>query len=268
MITFHPEKHEYFNDKNEKYISVSGLAHLLEEPVDWTEKAKNKSKNLKKEGIIKSYKELLAQWDKKRNLGSTAGTIIHDIRERELLNTQEPTFYNSKCKLIPCSFINGVKKSLSTKKLENNTVYPELIIYNHDYKICGQSDKVIVTNKTLHVHDYKTDEEIKRKGFSTKWTPPETLLPPVNHLQNCNFNLYSIKMSMYMYLLWVDNKHLKIGDLILDHLQLERDDDGIPVLYDGKPKIIKTTQIKVPYLRKEVKDILNWYKQGKLQNGR
>jgi hypothetical protein len=40
MITFHPEKHEYFNDKNEKYISVSGLAHLLEEACRLDRKSK------------------------------------------------------------------------------------------------------------------------------------------------------------------------------------------------------------------------------------
>lgn len=265
MVTFHPEKHEYFNGDNEKYISVSGLVHLLEEKKDWKEIAKKKSKNLKKfEGIIKSTEEILKIWETKRILGSTAGTIIHDIREKELLNTQEPTFYSSKCKLVPCSFHAGVKQSLHTKKLENNTVYPELIIYNHDYKVCGQSDKVIVANKTLHVHDYKTDETIDYNAWSSEWKGPEKLLPPVHYMENCNFNLYSLKMSLYMYLLWLDNKDLKIGDLILDHLQIERDEEGIPILTNGIPTVLKTTQIKVPYKRRDVRDILEWYKQGKL----
>jgi hypothetical protein len=269
MISFHADKHQYFNEDNEPYISVSGLFHLVEPEKDWVEIARKKSRNLKKyENKEVSVRELLRKWEDARNKGAEAGTIIHDIREKELLSTQEPTFYNSKCKLIPCTYYNGIKYSLKTKKLENNTVYPELIIYNHDYKVSGQSDKVIVTNKTINVHDYKTDAEIKRKAYSSEWKKADKLKPPVAHQDDCNFNAYSLKMSMYMYLLWIDNKSFKIGEILLEHLHLERDEEGLPILYEGRPRVLKQEQIKVPYLKREVKAILDWYKAGKLTDGR
>ena len=102
-----------------------------------------------------------------------------------------------------------------------------------DYMICGQSDKVIVKDNTIHVWDYKTDTEIKFKGWSSQWKSATKLLKPLQHLEECNGNIYSIKMSMYMYLLWKANKgKLKVGDIVIEHVHLVRDpdNDNIPCL--------------------------------------
>ena len=143
-------------------------------------------------------------------------------------------------------------------------MYPECVIYDHFFKICGQSDEVRVINNHINIFDIKTDKAINDRAYQAEWGDPEKLLPPVEHLDSCNKNIYSLKMSMYMYMLWKQNKHLKIGDIILEWTPIERDVEGIPIFYKGKPKVIKRKPIKVPYLRKEVKAIFEAYKKKEL----
>lgn len=69
-----------------------------------------------------------------------------------------------------------------------------------------------------------------------------------------------------MYMLWKLNKNLRVGDLILQQITLKRDEEGIPILSEGIPIILSRKDVKVPYRRTEVKDIFEYYKQGKLTN--
>ena len=84
-----------------------------------------------------------------------------------------------------------------------------------DHMICGQSDKVIVVDKKIHIWDYKTDAEITHKAFSNDWVKPRKLLAPLHHLDECSANIYSIKMSLYMYMLWKANKDALNQEILL-----------------------------------------------------
>jgi hypothetical protein len=133
------------------------------------------------------------------------------------------------------------------------------MIYDFENMICGQSDKVIIVGNKIHIWDYKTDAEIKFSSFSSKWVKPKKLLDPISHLDDCNGNIYSIKMSIYMYLLWKANKgKLRPGDIIIEHIHLKRDpeNDNIPILVDDKPVVEKIETITLPYRRKEVIEML------------
>lgn len=113
----------------------------------------------------------------------------------------------------------------------------------------------LVTRNYIKTHN--TDAEIKFKAFSSQWVKPQKLLGPLAHLDDCNANIYSIKMSLYMYLLWRANRGtLRTGDIMIEHVHLERDEDGLPILEDGKPIVKKIEQIQLPYRKKEVMDML------------
>ena len=63
-----------------------------------------------------------------------------------------------------------------------------------------------------------------------------------------------------MYLLWKANKgKLKVGDIVIEHYELERDpkDDNIPILVDGKPIVKSKKKIILPYRKAEVIAMLN-----------
>ena len=263
-IKFVEKSHRYINEKGEDLISVSKFTERFKPKQDWDAIAKRCAIKATKEGVPTTKEDILNKWANKRDRSSEVGTLFHYIREQELINDVNPTvFYNTVCEKKMCTNDGEDKYSIPINKIDNNTVYPELMIYDLDHMICGQSDKVIVTNNTIHIWDYKTDMEISHKGFSSQWVKPRKLLAPLDHLDDCNANIYAIKMSLYMYMLWKANKgKLKVGDIIIEHVTLKRDpeNDNIPVLEDGKPVVLGIKQIKLPYLKKEVMAMLKTIK--------
>jgi len=250
-VKFIEKTHQYLTEDDRELISVSAFTERFKEKVDWEAIAKRSAAKARKEGKKVTARDLLVKWEKKRVESANVGTIYHSIREKELIDSGCPT--------KQCDFVGDLKWSIPISTLEDNTTYPELMIYDMDYMICGQSDKIIVKDKTINVWDYKTDQEIKFKGWSSEWKSATKLKKPLQHLDECNGNIYSIKMSLYMYLLWKANKgKLKVGDIIIEHVHLERDpeNDNIPILKDGKPVVKKIEQIKLPYRKKEVEAML------------
>lgn len=252
-VRFKQDTHQYFTEDGRELVSVSSFVKRFEVEKDWISIAEKKVKNLKKyEGINTTVEELLQKWEMKRNKGTEAGTLLHNSKEEELLGFS---------RIKACSIEDGCKWSIPVAELEDGYIYPELMIYDLDYMICGQSDKVIVENNTINIHDYKTDKSIDFKGYSSTWKDADKLLPPVSHLEECNGNIYSLKMSLYMYLLWKANKgRLKSGKIILEWCPIERDEEGIPILHKGKPKQLFHKNIEIPYRKKEVIEMLKTLK--------
>lgn len=260
-IKFIEHSHRYLTEDDRDLISVSKFTSQFKEKVDWTTIAQRVAKKLTKEGTPTTTKQILQKWANKRDQSAQIGTLYHNIREQQLLNGDR--FYDVACAMKHCEHSDGAKYSIPIAEIENNTVYPELMIYDVDYMVCGQSDKVIVAKNRINIWDYKTDKEITFKAFRSEWVPPKKFLPPINHLEECNGNEYALKMSLYMYLLWKANKgRYQPGDIIIEHVHLKRDpeNDNIPVLEDGKPVVLKIEQIKLPYLKKEVIAMLNTIK--------
>ncbi len=260
-VKFIEDTHQYLTEDGNELISVSAFTEKFKPKVDWKAVAKKVAAKKSKQGEPTTTEDILNKWEQKRDLSARIGTIFHSIKEEELLQLANPIFYNIPCSTKVCSYSGTDKWSIPINKLENNTVYPELMIYDFEHMICGQSDKVIVANNKIHIWDYKTDAEIKFKAFSSQWVKPQKLLGPLAHLDDCNANIYSIKMSLYMYLLWKANRGtLRTGDIIIEHVHLERDEDGIPILKDAKPIVKKVEQINLPYRKKEVMDMLETLK--------
>lgn len=240
-VKFIEKSHQYLSERGE-LISVSAFVERFKPHVDWGKKAIASAKRLTREGTPTTAKELLDKWENKRNRASAIGSLYHYDREQELLGDKGSSFYDKKCSKKPCIHKGDLKYSIPINNIENDTVYPELIIYDFEHMLSGQSDKVIVVNNTIHIWDYKTDAELKYKGYSDKWNPnPQKMLKPVEHLDDCNINHYSLKMSLYMYMLWKANKgRFKPGEIIIEHVKLKRDpnNDNLPVTgKDGRPKI-------------------------------
>lgn len=266
-IRFVEDTHRYIDTDNRDLISVSKFTERFKDKVDWKAVAKKTAtKETKLTGNTVTVDDILKRWDDKRDRASKIGTQYHMIRENELIDDPAPIFYGKQCRKILHPSLGGDKLSISINDLENDTVYPEMMIYDLDYMICGQSDKVIVIDDKIHIWDYKTDEEIKFKGYSNQWMSARKMLAPLDQLDECNGNIYSIKMSLYMYLLWKANKgRFKIGDIIVEHIHLKRnpDDMNLPILDEnGLPVVLKIEQIKLPYRKNEVIEMLKLLEDG------
>ncbi len=262
-IKFIEKSHRYLTEDGEDLISVSKFTERFKEKLDWDAIAKKSAAKATKAGTPTTKQDILDKWANKRDRSSEVGTLFHSIRETELINEHQPIFYDVICSKKFSTYGDNDKLSIPINELENNTVYPELMIYDIEHMICGQSDKVIVVDNKIHIWDYKTDAEISFKGYSSEWVKPRKLLGPLSHLDDVNGNIYSVKMSLYMYMLWKANKgRFKPGDIIIEHVELERDpeNDNIPVLRDGKPVVLSVKKIPLPYRKKEVMNMLKTIK--------
>lgn len=228
-------------------ITVTSIIDSLVPQKNWKEIAK---KHAKKHGETPQYWE--DKWKLKSESSKEAGLIVHSTMEEDL---KKNGFILEGNRFIVKAFDKTGGDPVV--KLENNCSYPELSIHDKDSNVYGRVDNVYVKNRKIYITDTKTDEKIEMRAFTNEWVKAEKLLSPCSHLDNCNYNIYSLKLSMYMYILWKQNPNFRVGDLILNHISIKRDSDGIPILENNIPVITNAKRINLLYRKEEVKKILN-----------
>ena len=78
-------------------------------------------------------------------------------------------------------------------------IYPEVIVYSEKLKICGTIDLLLFnkTNNKYVIMDWKTSKRISSKAFKNK----KGNHPVTSNLDDCNFNHYSLQLSLFRYIL-------------------------------------------------------------------
>lgn len=155
-------------------------------------------------------RELLEQkWDAKRDKSCEDGTSYH--------LDQENASYERGFEINPFDAKEYVvhpkpvfDKGQNQQLVENyfdlpDGYYPELLIAYKD--LAGQADRIFIGTddygRYVDVDDYKTVEKVDRKGFFNEDTRRnETLLPPISHLENCNYIKHSLQVSCYAWMLY------------------------------------------------------------------
>lgn len=231
------------------YTSVTELIESFSEGFDEHAKATKKAREILKERDVKATADaveeqrliILNEWNEKRLLGIK---IHNELQEKDVINEK--------------AIVEGRGEgegSDSCLTLSNNTTYLEKKCVDINNKIIGYADKVVVKNNYLDIIErktykniYTTSSFISSTGFKV---PAKHFSYPLDHKQDCNFEKIALQASMYMYILWNNNKKLKPNKLILEHIVLS--DVG---------KIIKTVKYDLPYYREEIKAILKFRKQN------
>lgn len=264
MIQFEELGHKYTSiiPDDIRWQSVTSIIHKLIEPFDAPTQARKSSRNTKSKWYGVEPADILKAWDDERERSVALGSWYHRMKENELLNAgvlyQLPVYQSP--------FEAGIKKALPQEL--GDGIYPEHIVYLPSAGICGQSDKPAVFGKKLYITDYKTSKEIRREGYKNWEGDTKKMLAPVNHLDDCEFNHYALQLSIYAYIIIKHNPHLEVGQLSIEHVTFETDHLdkwGYPVhklTPEGSPIIHDVQLIEVPYMRKEVVDILNWLKNN------
>lgn len=246
-MIFIEDGHIYQQD-DKRFSSVTTILHQLEKVKDWDAIAK---KYAKKHG--KTVGEVKEEWKSENDKSIVRGKEYHGKKQNQLNSQGFVRRKNVDCN-VKFYISSGGQLIQPDFHLDDNTVYTEFMVWDEESGICGTADEVEVINGTINVNDHKTNKEIVKEGFYIPKVGREKLLFPVAHLDACNWNIYCLQLSLYMYLLWKRNKHLKIGELTLNHVEFDE---------EGRPT--KVHPHKVPYLRKEVKDILDWWKKPKVK---
>lgn len=245
MIEFVENTHTYREiTTNTILTSCTSLINTVKPIVNWDLEAEKKAKKI---GISKE--ELLKEWADKKLNSQIQGTAVHLEKENFYKSLGKITKDNCEL-LIKWDDVNDCNNKCATSlKLDNNTIYIEKLIFDLYYKVAGQADRIEVINNTINIYDYKTSEKIVMRGFKSWDGTYKKMSPPLSHLEDCNFNHYSLQLSLYLYLLLRSNPEMKPGEMVIEHLIMENG------------KVINTQDYPIDYLKKEVHTLLNHFKK-------
>lgn len=280
-LKFEEEGHKYSNideDDDFQWVSVTTLVSQFKQPFDAFEMAttlekKNKNKKTGKyAGMTRD--EILMAWDDERKRSTDLGTWYHNQRESDMLQFSTVTRDGVVLPIIRPTFKNGIKYA-PEQKIENG-LYPEHFVYLRSAGVCGQADRVEVVDHRLDVYDYKTNKEIKTRGYQFWDGTRKMMTGPLRHLEDCELNHYALQLSVYMFIINKYNYNLVPGKIQIHHVEFEVEklnEHGFPVYALnglGEPIIKAVNRIDLPYLKKEVIMMFNWLKKNKqmvLHNG-
>jgi len=267
-IQFTAEDHKYTSiDPSESisWLSVTSFVGLFKKPFPKVEVATRCAANPKSKWYGLSPEEILAIWDGETDRAVTLGSWYHDQREAEVVNLETLQRSGVDLPIVRPIEEGGVKLAPDQKLVPG--IYPEHLIYLKSVGICGQADRVEVVGDTIDLYDYKTNKEIKTEGFTNWEGITEKMLGPCSHLDHCNFNHYALQLSTYMYMMQKHNHNLKPGKMEIHHIVFEVDDYdkyGYPITAvdpNGDPVVKEVVPYELPYLKKEVRNMIKYLKQ-------
>jgi hypothetical protein len=238
-VDLEPIEHVYVHrDTGANYKSVTTVLQMVEPHFDTQGVAeaifrqKDDVKNPKYVGM--NVDQILDCWQELNDTANEYGTHVHETIETYLLKHQLWYPEDELQKKVIASY-----ESLGVD--EGIMMYPERIMFAEEYNLAGTADLVIDIDETFFdIGDWKTNKAFNfwnQYGF-------ETLLKPFDHLQNCQWSVYTLQLSTYAYMYELETgrkcRHIWIG-------------------YWEKEK---ETMRKIPimYLKTEAKKLLEMYK--------
>ena len=250
-----------------KWTSVTSFVGMFKPKFNAEKQAKKSSKNKRSKWYGMTPKEILAAWDGESQRAIGLGNWYHDEREKRLLEFSTIERDGTEVPIIkPIVDQNGIKIAPEQKLSEG--VYPEHFVYLKSAGLCGQADLVTIVNGKINILDYKTNKEIKQKGFTNWEGITSKMYNPVSHLDDCNLKHYNLQLSLYAYVIKKHNPKLKIGELTVQHVIFEKEKDdkfGYPInKYNdqGEPIIKEIKMYNLPYLKDEVQSLIMWLKDN------
>lgn len=263
---FKPEYHEYISTDEDKidWISVTSFLSNFKKPFDGDAQAEKSARNKKSKWYGMTPEEIKDAWKKEAKRATDLGTWYHNQREDDLCELTTIERGGVVVPIVKPIITEGVKYAPEQKLSDG--IYPEHLVYLKSIGLCGQSDLVEVVNGIVHVTDYKTNKEIKDRGFTNWEGITQKMLSPVNHLDDCNLNHYNLQLSVYMYMILKHNPKLKPGKIIIHHIifeEVDKDKFGNPITAlnsQGDPIVKEIIQYELPYMKDEVITLINWLK--------
>lgn len=180
----------------------------------------------------KERKKVLDDWNKKNKRSIAKGNIYHESAEASSYarGFEVNPFTGDKTPTIKKETIKGVDNhSLSTDLFElEDGFYPELLIWNEQYRIAGQADKVFIRTlddgtRVVDLDDYKTNKKINIESFKHPTHGYTMMKAPLDHIMDCNFRHYELQLSFYAWMMECFGFH--IGHMCFHHFNTRYDLD-------------------------------------------
>lgn len=230
-IVFDITSHIYVHSSGMKLTSATALVNSIKQPFDTYRIA---AASAKKQGVPRN--KILAEWESKKVTATDQGNMFHDYAENSLQNKITDPFIDP---TLIQQFEDFKHEYVSNGYLTK--IGSEIIVGNKLLGIAGMIDQLFYNNQTstLHIFDWKTNAKFRfTSEYKTKFKPP------LNHMQECEFNNYSLQLSIYRYIIEESSKDL--GSMF---------GDSYVVWFNvNNPSF---TIVQLPYLRNEVKQIIS-----------
>lgn len=264
QLTFTDHDHRYDSGDGTKWTSVSTLIHKYVPHFDAESQSVKSATNKKSKWYGMTPEDIRKAWDDENLRSRELGSWYHNKKEQELLS--QPSVNG--LQIYP-STVHGDGTKISGSQQLAEGVYPEHLCYMVSAGICGQSDIVTIQDNTILVDDYKSNKEIRMKGYyDPKKQSTQRMLAPISHMDDCEYTHYSLQLSMYAYIIHRHNPQYKVGKLTIHHIQFEQEGTnthGYPIykLDNNKEPIVKDIiALEVPYLRTEIEKIIAHHKEN------
>lgn len=168
------------------------------------------------------------------------------------------------------------------------TIYSEIAVFNPELLVSGTIDILCIRPTDFVILDWKTnrdglkfesgyykkDKTTKPNQLTNEWVANgNKMLPPLNHLEDCNGMHYSLQLSMYAILTervlglpctGLGLCHIQSPFILNNYGQPYRDENGYHVDPDGEEV---PTWYRIQYLRNEVEAIFH-DRQIQIKSGR
>jgi hypothetical protein len=183
-VYFKEDTHQYFNSSTgDEYYSGTRFLHLFEPEFDKDTISKRVAL---KEG--KTQQQVLAEWAAINKESTDKGSRIHLAMENFIKFEEQLDEY----KVLYETF----KKCVGNDYKYAEAIHSEKLLWIDEYKIAGTADLIIDhKNNEFSVGDFKTNKKFEYySGFGNR------MKAPVEHLSQCQHNLYALQLSLYAYM--------------------------------------------------------------------
>jgi hypothetical protein len=192
--------------------------------------------------------EIIEMWNAKNRKAVERGKKFHAMQEEKWYKKGKNVF---KHEILE----NGLKVSRSLVDLKPG-VYPELMLYNLEYNIVGQSDEVeIYDNKEFSIRDWKTNETLDFEGVkifdpTSKTKKQKLMYQPLHKYPDCNGTHYQVQLSLYAWML--EQFGYKCRDLLIKHAIFEE--------IRNEDVFVNEIHYPLDYAKKDIKNLLIHFK--------
>lgn len=300
-LIFKEDGHKYNDTNGNDYISTTTILHSLAPAFDkkyWLKK-KAKELGISEKRLEKQWQDIT---DEACTRGTKTHNGLEDgIKTSSMFKSAVKYMIKDNGEMITIADLPNINlnvKQLDIKEFIDATenkypqvydifhyytnagykIYAEIGAFLMDFLISGTIDVLCIRDDKFVIGDWKTnrgglkfeagyykkDRTQKPNQLTNDWVAKkEFLLPPVNHLSNCNGSIYNLQLSMYAFMvesiLGIPNAGLWLchidSDFVLNEYGMpKRFPDGL--YHVKKNPVEKTTVYKMKYLKEEIIRIL------------
>lgn len=193
-VGFDADSHRYYFD-GLTYLSATQIVEKFVEPFDVE---KMSAYMADRYGRTQDYWK--NKWSTENQLSLLRGNLIHTEQENRQYQKQFLSFNASDkgIQVMPTYRTTNVYANLM------DGTYPEMLLWRHDDRVAGRSDKVTIWStmkkRYMDIGDYKTNKKLKTESFQDRDGKYRMMLDPISHLMDCEMVHYGLQLSLYQYM--------------------------------------------------------------------